>query len=234
MISHVWLFVTPWTVAQAPLSMEFSRQQYWSGLSFSSPGDLPDPEIKSTCPALAGGFFTTEPPGKPTNVTGNISNQGEKSDGKIHKHTQNLVDQDFHLMNFKMFSHPNSLSISLRNPSRLELNILSPPSPQPLQQDDPEPLKKCCFLTPTEFVTKYENFWNLCLLSDHPWFGWLDERPPKFVNRRAREQRFQIFYLIQMWDKKTLKPRSQNWLSLPPPAHPLKISRWAKESLARE
>ena len=60
--------VTPWTIScQAPLSMEFSRQKYWSGLSFPSPGDLPNPGIKPVslaCPALAGRFFTTESPGK--------------------------------------------------------------------------------------------------------------------------------------------------------------------------
>ena len=57
--------VTSWTIAhQAPLSMEFSRQEYWSGLPFPSVGDLPDPGIKLTSPALAGGFFTAEPPGK--------------------------------------------------------------------------------------------------------------------------------------------------------------------------
>ena len=60
---------TPWTVArQAPPSMGFSRQEYWSGLPFPSPGDLPDPGIEPVSPessALAGGFFTTEPPGKP-------------------------------------------------------------------------------------------------------------------------------------------------------------------------
>ena len=56
---------TPWTVAcQAPLSMEFSRQEYWSGLPFPPPGDLPDPGVEPTSPALAGGFFTAEPPGK--------------------------------------------------------------------------------------------------------------------------------------------------------------------------
>ena len=61
--SRVQLFVTLWTVAvQAPLSMGFSRQEYWSGLLCSPPGDLPDPGIKahdSMSPALAGGFFTT-------------------------------------------------------------------------------------------------------------------------------------------------------------------------------
>ena len=58
---------TPWTMAcQAPLSMGFPRQHYWSGLPFPSPGDLPYPGIKPSSPAVAGRFFTTEPPGKPT------------------------------------------------------------------------------------------------------------------------------------------------------------------------
>ena len=60
---------TPWTTAcQAPLSIGFSRQEYWSGLPFPFPGDLPDPGIEPTppvSPALAGGFFTTAPLGKP-------------------------------------------------------------------------------------------------------------------------------------------------------------------------
>ena len=51
---------------QAPLSMGFSRQEYWSGLPFLPPGDIPDPGIKALSPALAGGFFTPEPSGKPT------------------------------------------------------------------------------------------------------------------------------------------------------------------------
>ena len=61
--SHVQLSVTIWTVAhQAPLSMEFSRQEYWSGLPCPPPGDLPNPGIEPKSlmsPALAGGFFTT-------------------------------------------------------------------------------------------------------------------------------------------------------------------------------
>ena len=57
---------TAWTVAyQAPLSMELWRQEYWSGLPFPFPGDLPNPGIKPESPALAGRFFTTEPPEKP-------------------------------------------------------------------------------------------------------------------------------------------------------------------------
>ena len=60
-LSHVWLFATPWTVAcQTPLSMEFSRQECWSGLPFPPPWDLPDPEVKPLSPALADEFFTTE------------------------------------------------------------------------------------------------------------------------------------------------------------------------------
>ena len=52
-LSRVQLFVTPWTVAyQAPLSMGFSRQYYWSGLPFPSPGDLPDPGIEPGSSAL--------------------------------------------------------------------------------------------------------------------------------------------------------------------------------------
>ena len=63
LFSHVQLFATPWTLAcQAPLSLGFSRQEYWSGLPFPTPGDLPDPgiELKTfKSPVLVGGFFTT-------------------------------------------------------------------------------------------------------------------------------------------------------------------------------
>ena len=58
--------VTPWPIAhQAPLSMGFLRQEYWSGLPCPPPEDLPSPGIKPMSPALAGRLFTTEPPGKP-------------------------------------------------------------------------------------------------------------------------------------------------------------------------
>ena len=58
-------YATPWTIAlQAPLSMGFSRQEYWSELPFPSPRDHPDPGIEPVSPALAGGFFVTEPPEK--------------------------------------------------------------------------------------------------------------------------------------------------------------------------
>ena len=58
-------FATPWTVThQAPLSMGFARQEYSSGLPFPPQGDIPNPGIEPRSPAFAGGFFTTEPPGK--------------------------------------------------------------------------------------------------------------------------------------------------------------------------
>ena len=68
-LSHVWLFATHWTVThQTPLSVGLSRQEYWSGWPCPPPGDLPDPGIEPVSllsSALAGGLFTTAPPGKP-------------------------------------------------------------------------------------------------------------------------------------------------------------------------
>ena len=70
LLSRVRLLVIPWTVAyQDPPSMEFSRQEFWSGLPFPSPGDVPDPgtePVSPASPAVAGKFFTTETHGKPT------------------------------------------------------------------------------------------------------------------------------------------------------------------------
>ena len=64
--SHVRLFMTLWTVAcQAPLSVEYSRQEYWSGLACPSPGDFPNPRDQTQVSYIAGSFFNTEPPGKP-------------------------------------------------------------------------------------------------------------------------------------------------------------------------
>ena len=65
-LSHVQLFAAPWTVAyQAPPSMGFSRQEYWSGLPFPSPGDLPNPGIEPRSSALQTDALPSEPPGKP-------------------------------------------------------------------------------------------------------------------------------------------------------------------------
>ena len=64
LLSRVRLFATPWIAAfQATLSMEFSRQEYWSGLPFPSPGDLPNPGIKLRSPALQADSLPSEPPG---------------------------------------------------------------------------------------------------------------------------------------------------------------------------
>ena len=68
-LSHEGFFATPWTVAsQAPPSMGFSRQEYWSGLPFPFPGGLPreDPEIEPGSPTLEADTLTSEPPGKPS------------------------------------------------------------------------------------------------------------------------------------------------------------------------
>ena len=65
-LSCVRLFATLWSIAhQAPLSMGFSRQEYWSGLPFSSPGHLPNPGIEPRSPTLQTSALTSEPPGKP-------------------------------------------------------------------------------------------------------------------------------------------------------------------------
>ena len=65
-LSHVWLLAILWTITcQAPLSMRFSRWEYWNGFPIPPQGDLSDPGIESTSLALADGFFTTVPPGKP-------------------------------------------------------------------------------------------------------------------------------------------------------------------------
>ena len=68
-LSRIRLFVTPWTVPhQAPPSMGFFRQKYWSGLPFPSPGDFPDPGIEPRSPTFQAVSLTSEPPGKPGNI----------------------------------------------------------------------------------------------------------------------------------------------------------------------
>ena len=68
-LSHICLFAAPWTIArQDALSMEFYRKDYWSGLPFPTPGNIPNPGVEPmslVSPALAGEFLTPEPPGKP-------------------------------------------------------------------------------------------------------------------------------------------------------------------------
>ena len=68
-LSRVQFFAKPWTVAyQAPPSMGFSRQEYWSGIPYPSPGDLPNPGIAPRSPALQEDSLLSEPPGKPLHL----------------------------------------------------------------------------------------------------------------------------------------------------------------------
>ena len=68
-LSRVRLFVIPWTVAyQASPSMEFSKQEYWSGLPFPSPGDIPDPGVEPRSPTLQADALLSEPSGKPVGL----------------------------------------------------------------------------------------------------------------------------------------------------------------------
>ena len=87
LLSCVQLFVTSQTVAhQTPLSVGFSRQEHWSGFPFPPIGDLPNPGIETrslASPALVGGFFTTEPSGKPLNMFSFI----QMSNLNTHTHT---------------------------------------------------------------------------------------------------------------------------------------------------
>ena len=70
-LSHIQFFTTLWIVAyQVPKSMEFSRQEYWSGLPFPSPGDLPNPGIELGPPALQADALPSEQPGKPHKLIG--------------------------------------------------------------------------------------------------------------------------------------------------------------------
>ena len=103
-------FSTPWTVAlQAPLSMGFPEhgQEYWSGLPFPSPRDLPNPEIKPELPPspeLTSGFFTTEPPGKPPDLLGHwLQTRGWIS--------LNLSAPTFHGCGFYFATKLNSLHV---------------------------------------------------------------------------------------------------------------------------
>ena len=98
-LSRVQLFVTTWTVThQASLSMEFSRQERWSGLSFSTPRDLPDLGIKSKSlapPTLSGRFFTAVPPGKPLALNLIFMEINWKSDPRAHNHNPSTISETY-------------------------------------------------------------------------------------------------------------------------------------------
>ena len=90
-LSHIRLFGIPWTVAyQAPLSMRFSRQEYWSGVPFPSPGYLPDPGIEPGSPTFQAGPLTSEPPGKPVKEVEGLF-------GERDRRVQNIRSADSHV-----------------------------------------------------------------------------------------------------------------------------------------
>ena len=99
-LTHVRLLVTTRTRAcQASLSMGFPRQEYWSGLSFPSPGDLPGPGIELvslTSSALSGVFFTTEPPGKHCYITSHLETAKRRSEFSHHTPTISYQVEDQH------------------------------------------------------------------------------------------------------------------------------------------
>ena len=91
LLSHVQLFATPWTVAhQAPLSTRFSRQEYWGGLPFPSPGDLPDPRIRPKSPALHVGSLSLSHQGSPLKFINHINMDNREkyqvNYGKLYDH----------------------------------------------------------------------------------------------------------------------------------------------------
>ena len=90
-LSPVRLFASPWTVARhAPLAMGFSRQEYWSGLPFPSPGDLPDPGIEPASPVR--GFFTAEPPGHSYKLVLSPSGHRHRRGGRACTHVSTRME----------------------------------------------------------------------------------------------------------------------------------------------
>ena len=93
-LSRVQLLATPWTVAyQAPPSMGFSRQEYWSGVPFPSPGDLSNPRIKPASPSFQADALTAEPPGDPGSIPGSGRLAGEGIDYPLQYSWASLVAQ---------------------------------------------------------------------------------------------------------------------------------------------
>ena len=127
LLSCVWLFATPWTIAcQAPPSMEFSRQEYWSGLPFPSPGDLPDPGIQPRSPALqADASLPSEPPGKSwgSHCTYNSSGNHLGSSSIYPKSNPSHIPIATYKVQFAMISHLNNWNSLLTD---LSVFILDP------------------------------------------------------------------------------------------------------------
>ena len=136
-LGYVQLFVTPWTVAhQAPLSMEFSRQEYWSWLPFLSPGDLPNPGITPGSPALQADSVSSEPPGKPYLVTGIIYLQAVLTKWSLNivnfhaffSNNLRIIKSFFFFPTDFLFSILHSCSIAQSCPTICDPMDCSPPS----------------------------------------------------------------------------------------------------------
>ena len=117
LLSCVWPFATPRTVAhQAPLSKEFSRQEYWSGFPFPPPGNLPDPGIEPTSlvsPALAGGFFTIMPHGKPKQLD-TYMQKNFKKHSRHKSHTlKNELKMDLNVKTIKLLEKTEEKNLDL-------------------------------------------------------------------------------------------------------------------------
>ena len=138
--------MTPWTiVSQDPLSIGFSRQEYWSGLPFSPPGDRPDPGIEPMSlmsPALAGGFFTTASSGPGKGVSVSLSTSGHPDvTGSVYNKTQTFGEQGFHAKTLPSFSLPSALGSTGPRPPEWPLVT--------------QPHHYCTFCLPTSSLTHH-------------------------------------------------------------------------------
>ena len=131
--SHVQLFATLWTVAhQASLSMGFSRQKYWCGLPFPSPGDLPNPGIKPESlmsPALAGRFFTTSATWEPQSASQSCPTLCDPTDCSLPGSSVHGISQA-RILEWVPFSSPGDLptqGIQHRSPALQVDSLLSEP-----------------------------------------------------------------------------------------------------------
>ena len=131
---HLFMSHSLWSrgLSQAPLSMGFSRQEYWSGLPFPSPGDLPNPGIQPLSPVLAGGFFPTEPPGESNVATRHLKSHLWLTCVYL-KGTALLLTIDFFKGCLQEISYVKK-----------DIAFLAPPSPSSLRVQHSFGVQSCC------------------------------------------------------------------------------------------
>ena len=152
LLSHVWLLQLCGLAHQALLG--FPRQEYWSGLPFPSPGDLPDPGIKPTSPALAGGFFITESPGKPHKSCSTLVFTIEKN-----PHVSGPLHVQTYVVQWYQFSSVAQMCPTLW-PHWLQHTRLPSPSPTPGAYSNSCPSSWWCYPTISSSVFPFSS----CLL----------------------------------------------------------------------